>query len=90
MKRPYETRYWIDARHTNPITKGFPKAEEGSIQGAGRVVARGLATKVQCIDRETGEVLWTVKRTPRVRGVNIRGLEVFRGDPDDRGGRHAR
>lgn len=84
IPRPYETRYWIDARKTKPVTKGFPKHEDGSIEGAGRAVARGFASKVQCIERETGRVLWTVKRAPRVPGVHIRGLEVHRGDPDER------
>jgi len=80
--RPFETRYWVDARLARPITSGFPKAEEGSIRGASRVVALGYANKVQCIDRATGKVLWTVKRGPRVPGVHIRPVLVFRGDPD--------
>jgi len=82
MKRPYETRYWVDSRRTQPITRGFPKAEAGSIDGAARAVARGFCNKVQCIERETAKVLWTVKRGPRVPGVHIRPVEVIRGDDE--------
>lgn len=84
MKRPYETRYWIDQREKAPLARGFPKAEAGSIQGAAKVVAQGFASKVQCIDRSTGEVVWTVKRGDKVRKVNIRPTMVFKGDPDDK------
>ena len=78
--RPYETRYWIDSRIGKPITRGFPKAEAGSIEGAMRMIARGFASKVQCINRVTGRVLWTVKRGPKVPGVSIRPVLVERGD----------
>lgn len=84
MKRPYETRYWIDQRQKAPLARGFPKAEEGSIKGAAKVVAQGFASKVQCIDRNNGEVVWTVKRGEKVRGVNIRPTAVFKGDPDNK------
>lgn len=84
MKRPYETRYWVDSRRRAPISRGFPKAEDGSIEGAAKAVARGYANKVQCIDRieHPGRVLWTVKAGPRVPGVHIRPVEVIRGDDE--------
>jgi hypothetical protein len=47
-------------------------------------VAQGFANKVQCIDRLTGNVVWTVKRGEKVRGVNIRPTSVFKGDPDSK------
>lgn len=80
--RPYETRYWVDARLKRPISRGFPKAEVGSIEGASKAIARGFASKVDCIDRSTGEVQWMVKAGQRVRGVSIVPVEVFRRDPD--------
>jgi hypothetical protein len=84
MPRPFETRYWVDLRKTKPVTRGFPKAEVGSIKGASRAVAMGYVNKVQCIDRERDHVVWTVKRGDKVRGVNIRPVLVFRGDPDQK------
>lgn len=81
-KRPFETRYWCDMRLTKPVTRGFPKAEIGSIEGASKAVAKGYVNKVQCIDREQEKVVWTVKRGEKVRGVNIRPVLVFKGDPD--------
>lgn len=83
--RPFETRYFSNLNMTNvkrAMSRGFPKAEEGSIKGAAKVVAQGFANKVQCIDRANNEVVWTVKALPKVRGVNIRPTAVFKGDPD--------
>jgi hypothetical protein len=80
VKRRFETRYWLDSRETKPITRGFPKREDGSITGASRAVARGLASKVQCIDRKDDKVLWTVKRGAKVPGVSIRPVLVSRGE----------
>lgn len=80
MKREYETRYWIDRRLNKPITRGFPKSEEGGIEGAAKAVAKGLASKVQRIHRPTGYVEWTVLRGPKVRGVAVYPTEVIRGD----------
>jgi hypothetical protein len=78
--RPYETRYWVDGRRKSPISRGFPKAQEGSIEGAARAVASGFASKVQCITRPGGRVLWTVKAGPRVPGVRVVPVHVERGD----------
>lgn len=89
-RRPFETRYFGNANMRNPklaLSRGFPKAEAGSIEGAAKAVAKGFVNKVQCIDRENERVVWTVKRGERVRGVNIRPVEVYRGDPDERGRR---
>lgn len=88
-KRPRETRYFGNASYRNPrlaVSKGFPKSEDGSIEGAARAVARGYARKVQCIDRieHPGKVLWTVKALPRIPGVSIVPYEVIRGDDADR------
>lgn len=80
IKRRYETRYWIDSRVTRPITSGFPKIEDGSIEGAGRVILRGLASKISCIDRVTGQVLWTVKRGTKVPGTRIYNVIAVKGN----------
>lgn len=84
IKRRYETRYWLDGRRREPLkgSKGFPKHEDGSISGAGRVVLRGLASKIQCFDRVTGKVLWTVKKGDKVPGTHIFNVLAFKGDPD--------
>lgn len=78
--RPYETRYFIDSRKTKPVTRGFPKRQDGSIEGAAKAVAKGFANKVQCVDRNADRVIWTVKRGPKVPGVQIRPVLVERGD----------
>lgn len=83
LKRPYETRYFGSISMRDPskaVSRGFPKAEEGSIEGAAKAVAKGWVRKVQCIERSTERVLWTVKAGPRVRGVNIIPTVVTRGD----------
>lgn len=80
--RPYETRYWTDNRRTRPTTSGFPKAETGSIDGAVKAAAKGLVSKVQCIDRENETVLWTVKRGAKLPGRNLWSTEAHKGDPD--------
>lgn len=81
MKRPFETRYWVDGRVKKPITRGFPKAEAGSAKGAGKIIMQGLASKVQCVNRETGAIVWTAKAV-RVRGVNVCGVDVQHGDDE--------
>lgn len=80
MKRPYETRYWVDRRLNKPISHGFPKSEQGGIEGAAKAVAKGLASKVQRIRRSDEHVEWTVLRGEKVRGVNIYPTIVIRGD----------
>lgn len=82
QKRDFETRYWQDNRTKKPMTSGFPKAEAGSAKGIHRVIIHGLASKVQCVDRNTDEVLWTVKRGPRIPGTSIHAIETCKGDPD--------
>lgn len=77
--RPFETRYYLDGRTKKPVTKGFPKSQDGVIKGASNAVMRGLCFKVQCINRETEKVLWTVYAGPKVPGLP-RGAIVVRGD----------
>lgn len=79
MIRQFETRYWFGYRRSKPDSRGFPKAQDGSIVGASKAIGRGLATKVQCIDRNRGEVLWTLKRGPKVPGANIWPTIVVKG-----------
>ena len=86
IKRPYETRYWLDRREKTPIVRGFPKAEAGSIDGAAKAAMKGLVAKVQCIDRHNDQVLWTVIRGDKVPGRNLYNVKAVRGDvPKDKG-----
>jgi hypothetical protein len=80
MFRPFETRYWVDNRRSKPVTRGFPKAEAGSVSGAAKAAMRGFVSKVQCIDRNTGSALWTVVRGAKLPGRPIYNVEVLRGD----------
>jgi hypothetical protein len=84
IKRRFATMYWFDGRQREPSpwSRGYPRAEEGSIEGAGRVVLKGYAAKVQCFDRVKGRVVWTVKRGARVPGTHLYEVIASQGDPD--------
>jgi hypothetical protein len=84
IKRPFATLYWTDNRRKEPtpFCKGFPKNEDGSIAGAGKIILRGLASKIKCVDRLTGRVRWTVTRGERVPGTNIYSVVATKGDAD--------
>lgn len=83
--RPFETRYWCDRRLAKPITSGYPKAEAGSIDGAMKAAGKGLVSKVQCIDRATGAVAWTVLRGAKVPGRDVYSVDAHKGDYHPRG-----
>jgi hypothetical protein len=82
--RRFATLYFFDGRIKTPDrwSRGYPRIEDSSIDGAGRMVMRGLAFKVQCLDRVRGKVLWTVKRGERVPGTHLFQAVPFKGDPD--------
>jgi hypothetical protein len=80
-KREFVTEYWYGYPHEKkPTTRGYPKAEEGSIEGAAKAVAKGWVAKVRRVHRDTGRVEWTVTRGEKVRGVNIWPIDVVKGD----------
>lgn len=82
VKRPFQTRYWYGNRLLKkPTTSGFPKREEGSIDGAMKAAGKGWVSKVECIDRNTGEVLWTVVRGNKVPGRNVYSVAAHKGVP---------
>lgn len=83
MKRPYSTLYFSAVNSAKPQSRGHPKHEDGSIEGAAKAVARGYVRKVQCIDREKDRVLWTVKAGERVRGIHIIPVLVERGEGNE-------
>ena len=59
------TLYFPNRNMTNPklaTSRGYPKAQVGSARGAGKVIMAGFASKVQCINRHTREVIWTAER----------------------------
>lgn len=85
IKRPFETRYWPNASSKAFPTRGYPKAEMGSISGAAKAVALGDAFKVECVDRYSGEVLWTVRRGLKVPGVHVWPVYVFKGRIEGKG-----
>jgi len=80
--RRYATRYWFDARMKEPsrFARGYPKAEDGSIEGAGRVIMKGYCAKVQCYDRVEGRVLWTLRRGPKLAGTRLFTVTFHRGE----------
>jgi hypothetical protein len=79
-KGKFKTLYWHDNRNKRPWTSGFPWSEEGGIDGAAKAVAKGLASKVQRVHRESNKVEWTIKALPKVKGVKIIPYEVISGD----------
>lgn len=81
-RRPRETRYFEAVNSAKPFSRGFPKGDQGNVEGAAKAVARGYVRKAQGIDR-TGEhekVLWTVVAMPRIPGVAMVPFQVFKGD----------
>lgn len=82
IKRPFETRYWVDRRKGKPLVRGFPKGEAGSVDGAAKAAAKGLVSKVQCVDRHTEQVLWTVIRGNKVPGRNLWSVTAHKGDQE--------
>jgi hypothetical protein len=77
--RPIETRYWVDRRNKSPIAKGYPKSALGTMKGAGLMIMRGWATKVQCVDRKKEVVLWTAIRVDNGPGVPC-GVKIEKGE----------
>lgn len=84
IARRFKTEYWFDGRLSEPSrwTRGFPQAEDGSIEGAGRVVLKGFAVKVKCFDRVTGKYIWTIVRGGRVPGTHVYTPVITPGDAD--------
>lgn len=82
--RRFQTRYWLGNRNHKPSSyaRGFPKTEDGSIAGVGKLALRGWISKAQCFDWLTGKVLWTVERGAKVPGTNIYSVTVHKGDHD--------
>lgn len=85
--RQYQTRYWLDEARREPsrYARGFPKTEDGSLEGVGRLAMKGWIAKAQCFDWKSGTVLWTIKRGPKVRDTNLYTVHAFKGDPDESG-----
>jgi hypothetical protein len=81
---PFATLYKFDGRKVvSQHSKGFPRSEDGSIQGAGREVMTGRALQVQGYNRVKGRTEWTVKRGPRIEGTHLYQPIIIRGDADD-------
>lgn len=73
-KARYRTDYWFDRRHSRPsphARSGFPFTEDGSIEGAGRVIMKGHCAKIACFDRVKGRYKWTIIRGERIAGTNL-------------------
>lgn len=81
-KRQYRTDYWYGNRNhkPSPFGKGFPKSENGSIEGVAKQVMKGRITKGGCYDRVKGEYLWTVERGQRIPGTNVFQPIVTKGE----------
>lgn len=82
IARRFATRYWYDARFKEPsrASRGFPRTEDGSIAGAGKVIMKGWCAKVQCYDRVLGRVLWTLKRGAKLPGTSLYTVTAHRGE----------
>lgn len=82
--RRYETRYWFGNRNhrPSPFGRGFPRFEDGSAEGVGKLALKGWITKAQCFDRVTGKVKWTVLRGERVPGTHLYNVIIKPGDAE--------
>lgn len=78
--RDLVTMYWLDRRHKLPMTRGYPKGQEGSAKGAGKVIMAGFANKVQCINRHTGRVYWTAEKVKVPGLASVYAVRVTVGD----------
>lgn len=83
--RRYRTDYWYDRRRIRPSTysRGFPKLQDGSIEGAGRIIHKGWCSQIACFDRVTGRYVWTVTRGEKVPGTQVYNALFKRGGPED-------
>jgi hypothetical protein len=84
--RRWRTSIWYDLRLKDPSPaswgRGFPKLEVGSIETAARLVMTGRAAKVQCTDRVTGRVMWTVRKGERVPRTHVYNPIIEYGDAE--------
>lgn len=82
-RRRFKTSIWHDLRLVDPSpwSSGFPRAEEGSINTAARLVMTGKAAQVQCEDRVRGRIEWTVRRGPRVPRTPLYEPIICKGEP---------
>lgn len=72
--RRYRTDYFGRLNASKPSMHnhpGFPKGEDGSIDGVMKAVAKGYIAKGACYDRVEGKYLWTVRRGPKVPGTRL-------------------
>lgn len=82
--RHFRTDYWYGNRNSRPsqFGRGFPKAEEGSIEGVAKLVMKGWITKGACYDRVKGVYVWSVERGERVAGTKVYQPIVTKGAPE--------
>jgi hypothetical protein len=78
---PFATLYWFDGRikRPSPWARGYPRSENGSIEGAAREVMTGRAYRVQCFNRVKGRAEWTVERGERQPGTHLYQPIITRG-----------
>lgn len=84
--REFETAYWYGyPQAAKPSSRGFPKTECGAkgksmgAAGALRMINSGWVSKIQCIHRPSGRVVWTALRR-RVPGLNVYEAHLIKGD----------
>lgn len=81
--RRFRTDYWLDGRTKKPSAharSGFPRTEDGSIGGAGKIIMKGWAFKIACYDRVRGRYLWTLVRTEKVPGTHLWAFKIVKGE----------
>jgi hypothetical protein len=80
--RQHRTDYWYHNRlhKPSPYGRGFPKSEDGSIEGVAKLVMKGWITKGACFDRVKGKYLWTVERGPRIEGTPLYQPIISKGE----------
>lgn len=81
--RRYRTDYWFDRRNKNPsphARSGFPRTEDGSIEGAGKIIMKGWCAKIACYDRKAGRYVWTLIRGDKVPGTHLYAFTIHHGE----------
>jgi hypothetical protein len=84
-KRRFRTDYWMDGRTKKPSAharSGFPRTEDGSIEGAGKIIMKGWCSKIGCYDRKRGVYVWTLVRGDKVPGTHLYSFTILKGDAE--------
>jgi hypothetical protein len=80
MPRPFATYYYAEASdpQTSYVSQGACKTEEGAQESAGVKLIRYKYMRAEIVDRKTGVLLWTFRRTDQGLRMSLgSGKDIF-------------